>query len=135
MVGDLDFVVLTTISQVKAVKDRCLQNATEVLIDGPQNFVFTVGNGVQIDIFFARPPELELFGSTPGNWGTLMLCRTGSRQFNAWLCNEAKKRGAHWDPYTGVWGKDGRLIPCEDDEREVFQAIGVDYVPPTKRER
>ena len=132
-VGDLDFVVLPAAGNTQLVKERCSKNAAEIRLNGEQNFVFVVGD-IQIDIFFARATVLELFGSQPGNWGTLMLSRTGSKQFNVWLASQAKARGMHWDPYNGVWGTDGRMIPCEDSEQDVFKAIGVEWVEPNRRE-
>jgi DNA polymerase/3'-5' exonuclease PolX len=132
-VGDIDLVILPKDGNVDAVKQRCLKRSPQVLMNGAVNFIFMAGP-VQVDIFFASTAVPELFGYTPGNWGSLMVCRTGSKQFNIWLCARAKEQGGHWDPYSGFWNKDRVQIPCEE-EADVFKAIGVDWIEPIRRER
>lgn len=132
-VNDIDFVIRPKDKNAEGVKARCLRKSPQVLINGVQNFVFLVGHNVQIDIFFARPTVRELFGRQPGNWGSLMVCRTGSKEFNIWMASQAKMQGLHWDPYQGV-ERDGVMLPCEE-EADVFKAIGVEWVNPERRER
>lgn len=133
IVGDIALVILSKSGNNEAVKQRCLARSPKVLMNGATNFIFMAGN-VQVDIFFARAPVLELFGSTPGNFGTLMVCRTGSREFNIWLCAKAKAQGLHWDPYNGVRNADGQYIAGEE-EADVFKALGLGFVDPIRRER
>lgn len=132
-VNDIDFVILPKDGNVEAVKARCMRNSPQVLTNGTVNFLFMIGHNVQVDIFFARAPAHELFGRTPGNWGSLLVCRTGSATFNAWLASQAKRAGLHWNPYSGV-DRNGTALPCEE-EADVFKAIGVDWVKPEQREK
>lgn len=131
-VGDIDLVILPKPGQIRAIKERCLRNGPSVMADGEVNFLMMVGN-VQLDIFFARPAVEDMFAPKPSNFGSLLLCRTGSREHNIWLINQALKAGCHWLPYEGVQ-RDGRIVAGET-ERDIFREIGMDFIPPEKRER
>lgn len=131
-VGDIDLVILPKACQLDAIKVRCSSPGITVLTNGSQNFLF-VWNGIQVDIFFARPDESDLLDMRPGNFASLLMCRTGSKQHNIWFCRKALEHGCCWDPYQGVYrGKE--LLPCET-ERDLYQAIGQDYIKPEARER
>ena len=132
-VNDIDLVILPRAGDVDAVKTRCLRTSPQVMMNGNVNFLFMIGHTVQVDIFFARQPARELFGREPGNWGSLLVCRPGSREFNVWLASQAKLIGLHWNPYSGV-ERNGVMLACEE-EADVFKAIGVDWVAPEQRER
>lgn len=77
--------------------------------------------------------QLDLWFATRQTWATRVLCRTGSREHNIWLCNEARKRGMTWDPYWGLKVGD-RVLELESEE-EMYRALGLPYLPPEKRER
>lgn len=132
VVGDIDLVIEPRPGQLQAIKKRCLLSSLQVLTDGEQNFLLMINGNVQLDIFFARPAEDDLFNPKPSNFGSLLICRTGSREHNMWLISQAVRHGAAWLPYQGVH-KGGRIV-AGDTEREVFEAIGVDYVKPEDRE-
>ena len=131
-VGDIDLVILPKAGQLEAIKERCSRPGISVLTNGAQNYLF-VWHGIQVDIFFARHEERDLLDLRPGNFASLFMCRTGSKQHNIWFCQEALKGGCFWDPYQGVYrGKD--LLPCAT-ERDLYAAIGQDYIEPEARER
>lgn len=131
-VGDIDLVILPKIGKLEAIKARCSRPGITVLSNGQQNYLF-VWHGIQIDIFFSRPEERDLLDVRPGNFASLLMCRTGSKQHNIWFCKEALDRGCFWDPYQGVYrGKE--LLPCET-ELDLYHAIGRDYIEPEARER
>ena len=130
-VGDLDFVIQPLPGKRRYIRDRCLSWKPQVLTDGQVNLLLVV-KGVQLDIFFADEPGSDLFAA-PGNFGTLLVCRTGSMQFNIWLADRAKKRGLHWNPQRGVVQK-GKIIASQTEEA-VFKALGLDFIQPEDRER
>jgi DNA polymerase (family 10) len=140
VVGDIDLVILPKPGQATAIRDRIRQRC-QVITDGPQTFVAELplrpGTShptphIQIDVWFARPEILDLLSPTPTNWGTLLLCRTGSQGHNIRLCARATQRGLHWNPHLGVT-RDGRVI-ASATEREVFAALDLPEIPPGFRE-
>lgn len=137
--NDIDLVIMA--KDKAAIRARCLKNGKATL-DGELNLIVELNSGVQLDIFFARRSENDLFGeSVPCTFGTLFLCRTGSTAFNVWLCDLANHKGLHWNPYQGLFkpdvshpGKAWQLLACEHEE-DIFKALGIDFVKPEDRER
>lgn len=134
MCGDVDLVVLP--SDLTGLIGRVRQSCT-LKVAGDLNMIAVMANGVQLDIFVAKPAGMDLFARVPGTFGTLMVCRTGSRQFNIWLAERAKAMGLHWNPYRGVCrggSLTGEVIASETEE-DVFQALDLDFIRPEQRER
>mgnify|MGYP001488384665 CR=1 FL=1 len=136
-VGDLDLVILPQPGKLDSIKARCAQRCARVT-DGGQNCIFRMQlqdlTQFQIDLFFARPATRDLLQSVPGNFGTLLLCRTGSKEHNIWLVEHAKRLGLTWNPYRGVIDAEGYVLASESEE-EIFKALDLEFVPPEKRER
>lgn len=132
LVGDIDLVVLPKPGFRPALRER-ITRAARVEIDGTQNLVVTLGNGMQLDTFFAHPAESDLLGeTTPSNWATLLVCRTGSKEHNIKLANAALRRGVRWNPYSGII-QDGRPLTAESEE-DIFVQAGLPYLPPEARD-
>lgn len=131
IVGDIDLVVLTR--DKRAFKDRCMQSCI-VLQDGDENFICETRNDIQIDVFFARQAQTELFTHVPGTWGSVLLCRTGSTEHNIYLIEHAKRLGLAWVPNAGVRDSEYNILAAETEE-EIFAALKLDFIPPEKRER
>jgi DNA polymerase/3'-5' exonuclease PolX len=94
---------------------------------------------LQLDIFIATPTTTDLFTTTPTNWGSLLLCRTGSREHNVWICERALSMGLKWNPYRGLLGpskQDGPLdtIIASATEQDILSALGLEWIPPVMRE-
>ena len=132
-VNDVDFVILPKPGQMAAIKARC-EKKCAVVKDGEQNYIVRLPTGFQVDIFFARPAVKDLLQTVPGNWGTLLLCRTGSTAHNIFLVAHAKSRGFTWNPYKGVLDGEGFVIASESEE-EIFDMLALAWVPPAERER
>ena len=129
--GDLDFVIEPKLGKRRYIRDRCLSWHPQVMTDGPVNLIIAV-KGVQLDFFFADEPGADLFAE-PGNFGSLLICRTGSVAFNIWLVAQAKKQGLTWNPYRGVVQK-GKIIASQTEEA-VFKALGLSWIKPEDREQ
>jgi DNA polymerase/3'-5' exonuclease PolX len=155
-VNDIDLVVLPKAGQLDAIKARCRQRC-RVITDGRKNFIVALKvreadvcglklAEFQLDIFFAHGGTEDLIDPQPSNFGSLLLCRTGSREHNILLCQRAKQMDMKWDPYSGLLAggewvfhgqKDeyegGRIIASETEE-EIFEALGMKWIAPALRE-
>ena len=136
-VGDLDLVILPKPGKLDIIKARCAQRCARVT-DGGQNCIYRMQlpdlTQFQIDLFFARPANRDLLQYVPSTFGTLLLCRTGSKEHNIWLVEHAKRLGLTWNPYRGVIDAEGYVLASESEE-EIFKALALEFVPPEKRER
>lgn len=149
-VNDIDFVVLPKDGQADALRARCLRTATMVK-SGPQYTVVKMNKApyAQVDIWFAHNGAGDMFTKEPSNWGSLLLCRTGSREHNVHLCQLAQSLGLKWETSRGLvtvpspacptgrsegQGEGGRIIASATEE-EIFQALGLSFIPPVERER
>ena len=136
-VGDIDLVILPKDGDDRAVRQRLRRNCNPVT-DGQQSTTLRMPMsgpwpGVQIDVWFARPETSDLFGATPTNWGSLVLCRTGSKEHNIRMVQEAKKKGFRWQPHEGLFDQaTGDLIASETEER-IFEALEMPFVKPEDR--
>lgn len=128
--NDIDIVALPHPGQLSGLLSRAKANA-EVVSSGGQATILRLRNGVQLDLWIARDDDRDLVGVTPGNWGTLLLCRTGSREHNIWLAQKAAGAGLHWDPHHGL--KRGDQVVASRTEAEVYEALGLHWVPPAFR--
>ena len=89
---------------------------------GPELMRFTSDNGLQVDVYRARPET----------WGIMLLVRTGSKEHNVKLCILAHEKGMMLSAKEGVF-KDGKVIASRTEE-EIFAALELDYVEPRDRE-
>jgi DNA polymerase (family 10) len=128
-IGDIDLVVIP--SDVRGLRRRATERATE-LCAGEHVFRIETQAGVQVDIYFAHLGKPDLFRPMPSNWGTVLLCRTGSREHNIKLCNQAAKLGLKWDPSYGLFNEFGDCVAA-DTEEAIFAALQMDYVRPEDR--
>ena len=114
------------------LRQRVLKRGPEVLTDGPQTLEVRLHNGVRLDIWFARSSDSGLFEEIPGNFGSILLCRTGSLAHNIRLVETAKAKGLRWHPHNGVYR--GEELIASATEREIFDALGLAFTPPEERE-
>lgn len=131
-VGDIDIVILPKDAEAKAsIKARCLERCKRVT-DGALNFICTHPAGIQLDIFFADKAQDLLFAKEPCNWGSLLVCRTGSKEHNVLLASAAKRAGLHWAPYRGIMR--GATVIASETEEAIYAAVGWPWLPPEKRD-
>jgi DNA polymerase (family 10) len=132
--GDLDFVILPAAPGDVALIEARFRVNCRAKEEGKQNARYLDRSGFQLDVYFARAETRDFFSVTAGNWGTLLICRTGSMAFNAWLATAADSMNFHWNPYSGLLGRDGGVIASEE-EADIFKALGLAWIPPEERER
>jgi DNA polymerase/3'-5' exonuclease PolX len=131
--GDIDLVILT--DSPAAFRHRLFKDPrTQRVLDGEINLIARLANGVQLDIFLAHPGHKDLLGATPSNFGSLLLCRTGSKEHNIYLIEAAKARGLKWNPYHGVFDPQLGCIASATEEA-IFSTLGLEFVIPEQRER
>lgn len=76
--------------------------------------------------------QLDLWFAEEKNFGTRLLCRTGSKEHNILLAQRAQDLGGSWNPYEGVT-LNGQLLPATT-EAEVYQALKLPFITPRDRE-
>src|SRR3990167_4338452 len=101
--NDIDLVVIPAPGQTAALRERVTRHAT-LVTDGPEILIVRLPNGVQLDVYFAHAGLHDLLTATPSNWGSVLLCRTGSKEHNIYLCQRARQLGLRWDPPRGLFG-------------------------------
>lgn len=80
--------------------------------------------------------NVDLFVTTPAQWGVIFTVRTGSSDFSHWLVTP-RQQGGGCPGWLRV--KDGRIVdkqghPLETPEEcDVFQALHVPWIEPEKR--
>lgn len=85
------------------------------------DMVSWTAKGVQVDIWWTEPHL----------WGTTLLCKTGSKEHNIWLAQYAISRGAKWHVSAGLYQANHRV---SDTEEAIYQALGLEFIPPERRE-
>lgn len=92
--------------------------------------------------------QVDLFLTTPEQWGVIFTLRTGSADFSKWLVTDRQKGGGRMSCRYVNEGRVWRLVEQEapfaspvrepmetPEERDVFEALGVDWVPLELRHR
>ena len=135
-VGDVDLVCIPRVMEemdmfgtvvnrrnltLEEIRRRC---AKEGWCGGPEgsNYVQWTAGGIQVDLWFTTPKE----------WTSVLLCRTGSARHNIWLAELAKASGGHWNPHHGLRLQSG-LVDAHD-EAAIYSALGVVFIPPRERD-
>ena len=92
--------------------------------------------------------QLDIFLATPETIGSVLLCRTGSKEHNIYLAQRAAALGKAWVPNRGVVPMtrakaeglyDGGLREAvaepAPDEASVYHALQLPFIGPVNRER
>jgi DNA polymerase (family 10) len=143
-VNDLDLVLLPRPGQLAEIQrrvlhgNRCITAGEEIMSVELTTSPYA-GQPLQADLFFAQPERQALFETTPTNYGSLLLCRTGSKEHNIYLIEHAKRMGLRWNPQRGLFAPDPRtgalVLLASATEQEIFDALELDFIPPERRER
>ena len=130
---DIDIVLMPKHGMQQKIRARCLRSSPAVNCDGDDNLQFVIRGGVQVDIYYVVPATPDMFQRNPTPWGTRLLCRTGSKQFNIWIVKQAAQQGLYWNPYWGLY-RAGLNVAAETEE-EIFSALRIPFIKPEDRER
>jgi len=128
--GDIDLVAEPR--DAVALRARILEGGA-VVQNGPQNIHIRLKNGVEVQVFLARPAAADLLETKPGNWGSLLLLRTGSREHNIYLLERAKSLSLRWSTHEGVF--DGAKLIASETEEAIFDALKLPFIEPPSRQR
>ncbi|RLI46644.1 hypothetical protein DRO69_02650, partial [Candidatus Bathyarchaeota archaeon] len=77
--------------------------------------------------------QVDLYRASKRNWGILLLIRTGSAKHNIYLASLAIRKGYRLAYSKGLLNEKGEVVASKT-EREVFEALGLDYIAPQDRE-
>lgn len=136
VVGDIDIVCEPEDQDAKEAIARRVAKRCKIEKNGPELLCAHMENGVQIDLWFARPEtttgDLLETKTLPGNFGSVLLCRTGSKEHNIALVEHAKRMGLRWHPHDGVMR--GNEVIASETEEEIFAALSLRFIPVHARE-
>ena len=124
-VGDLDLLVES--DQAKEVMDHFLawEHTDHVIVQGDSKTSIRGPHGIQVDM---RVVEKQSFGAA---WQYF----TGSKEHNVKLRSRAKKLGFSINEYgvTELNKTDGKILAGKS-EKDVYAAVGLEWIPPELRE-
>ncbi len=123
-VGDID--ILISSSDPDSVMDRfcSLPQVKKVIAKGRKKSTILVGDNLHVDL---RHIEEKQFGAG-------LMYFTGSKAHNIALRKRALKQGMKLSEYGLVKEGDGEEVVAEKEEQEIYQALGLPYIPPELRE-
>lgn len=132
--NDIDLVAIPLPNAFQAFHERVFQR-TERVQSGAQILTCRLLNPekTKVDIFIAHGGSADMFASEPSNWGSVLLCRTGSKEHNINIADRARQMGFRWETGRGIVDGAGKVLASTTEE-EIFAFLGMDYVPPALRE-
>lgn len=98
------------------VRDWVKVKGWKIEKDGPEYLVWNA-NSIQVDLWF----------TTPRTFGSVLMCRTGSKEHNVGLAMRALKVGGKWHPHLGLH-LGGRLYG--ESEQEIYTALRIPFLDP-----
>lgn len=125
-VGDIDILVACVPEHAKHVVDTftALGEVVEVLMKGDTKASVLAGQERrQVDLRVIKPQE----------WGAALQYFTGSKEHNVRLRELARQRNLKVNEY-GVFTADTGERLCGATEEEVYETLGMQWVPPEMRE-
>ncbi len=91
---------------------------------GPKNkLMMHIPSGIGVDIF----------STTDECWAVSLVVRTGGKITNQRIATVALRKGWHFRAYGDGFDTPDGHITCST-EQEVFEAVGLPYLPPEQRE-
>ena len=121
-VGDVDLVCTAADAAAVTSYFATWERAQAVLAEGPTKTSIWLENGLQIDLR-VLPDRL---------YGNLLQHFTGSREHNIKLREHAVRKGLRVSENGILNLETGDVITC-DEEHGVYEALGMQYVPPELR--
>lgn len=125
MVGDIDMVVRGPIKVTIDIVEKFCNDFGRAC-----NYL-DLGNGSNKMEAIIDGVSCSFYSASHANMGAMVLYLTGSGLFNIALCGEAKAQGYTLSRYGLYHGEE---VIAGKEEVQIFEALGVDYVPPKERE-
>ena len=120
-IGDIDIVVSTTEPGAVSEAVRSFPEVSEIVGSGETKTSFLTREGMQVDIRTVDPSQI----------GSALLYFTGSKAHNIALRQKAIDRDWLLSEY-GLF--DGDEVVASVSESDIYEALGMQYVPPPLRE-
>jgi DNA polymerase (family 10) len=123
-VGDLD--ILVTSDSPTAVMDRFAEFPAiqEILARGETKMSVRISDAFQIDMRVVEPDA----------WGAALQYFTGSKEHNVHVRSLAKSKGLKVNEYGVFDANDESRLVAGKTEQEVYQVLGLPWIPPELRE-
>ena len=122
-VGDVDLLVVSDDPAAVMTRFRDYEEVETVLGTGESKTSLVLADGLQVDL---RAVDAAAFGAA-------LLYFTGSKAHNVRLRRRAQERDATLNEY-GLWTEDGAERIAGAAEEEVYEALGLPWIPPELRE-
>lgn len=95
----------------------------------------TFGGKIQL-MFYKNKYPVDFFATTQEGWAITKLLRTGSKEFNIFIINEALLNGYKISVENNCLEKlDTKEFIYPKTELEIFEILGLDYLEPEQRNR
>ena len=120
-IGDLDILVVS--KDPEEVMDFFVSQKEigRIIAKGPTKSSVSLKQGVDVDL---RVVEEESYGAA-------LLYFTGSKSHNIWMRKIAQDKGLKLNEY-GLFDGDKKI--AGETEEEIYEKLGLEYIPPEKRE-
>lgn len=122
-IGDLDILVATDDPDTVSEFFCTHPDVQRVVMQGPKRSTVVVDGNLHVDL---RVVEQKQFGAA-------LQYFTGSKAHNIHLRQRAIKEGRKLSEY-GLFARDGGEVIARRAEREIYEALGLAYIPPELRE-
>lgn len=122
-IGDVDLLVATT----RSVDVLAAVAADELVHE------VVAGGGTRLTVRTLRDLQVDVRAVDPSCWGAALIYFTGSKAHNVRIRERALRRGTTLSEY-GLFGREDGELVAGADEAEVYQALGLGWIPPTMRE-
>ena len=122
-VGDLDLLVVASDRELAMDQFESFSGRSQTILRGETKMSIRVGKGFQVDLRLVEDSE----------FGAAMQYFTGSQAHNVHVRRIAKQKGLKVNEY-GVFRIDDESRIAGASEQEVYQAIGLPWIPPELRE-
>jgi len=121
-VGDLDILALSNKGSEVMDFFTKISEVSDVVAKGPTRTAVNLKIGLNCDLRVI-PPE---------SFGAALQYFTGSKDHNVQVRTISVNMGYKLNEY-GIYDKKGKIIPTKDEE-EIYEKLGMQYIPPEMRE-
>ncbi|MCB1231089.1 MAG: DNA polymerase/3'-5' exonuclease PolX [Verrucomicrobiae bacterium] len=125
-VHDLDFLVATKNPQALMDHFVAMEGVKDVIAHGKTKSSVRLDNGLQCDLRAVANDE----------WACALMYFTGSKEHNVVIRGRANDRGYTLNEYRLALkeGSEAKAPPKFADEKDLYDFLGLDYIPPELRE-